>query len=164
MDTNTAMTVAEGQFYGPESYGAQWLLLGALALLLAAALCGGVFWLFRRRQVINASTIPMAPETLAALRNRYLKAVGQVQHGFHRGELSERAAHQQLSGIVRDYAEKVYGVPATKMTLEELRHRRIRALPEAIEQYYPAEFGVEGNGLASSVNSAAEAARAVIAP
>ncbi|MGW9412409.1 hypothetical protein [Arthrobacter cupressi] len=125
-------------FYAPLHYGAQWMWLGILLLVLLAATLA---WLFRPARKARPAAKPagQTPE-LSVLRARYLAAIDAVTADAASGRLPHREAHQRLSLLLRGFAGEVRGIPATHMTAQELRAHGLGTLAEAVAALYPAQF------------------------
>lgn len=145
-------------FYGPLQYSQVWFYLGALLLLLLAAWYVVLLWP-RRKQASRDPAV--GPRDVAALRSACLQAIDSVEADADAGRLPERAAHQQLSFLVREFAGNVTGIPTTFMTLEEMRRQRVEPFASGIAGIYPAEFTpVTGQTVQDSAAAARQAVRA----
>lgn len=162
----------EGSFYGPLGYSAWFPWAGLGLLVLAASWYAYVILITRRRPTAPDAqgTAPSAPPSdIARLKQDYLGRIDAVAREAQAGARSARAAHQELSLLIRGFTRDVSGVDAPRMTLAELRSTdshagNLPAVAEAIGRFYPAEFaaapapGVQ----ASAVQDAAESAREVV--
>ncbi|MFK0005997.1 hypothetical protein ACIQTZ_03025 [Paenarthrobacter sp. NPDC090520] len=145
-------------FYGPLSYSQAWLWMGVLVLLVVAAWYVFLFWPRRER---TRGTQPVIPRDLAGLRTSCLQAIDSVVADADAGRLPERAAHQRLSFLVREFAGHATGKPATSMTLDELRRHGLEPFVDGIAGIYPAEFEpVSGRTVQDSAAAARQAVRA----
>lgn len=136
------------KLYGPVRYQWYWLALGVGLLVLVVAWYCYVFWATRTRR-------PRArPRDLARTRSRYHEQIADVGRHAHLGTMSVRVAHQRLSELVRDYVTEISPVTETSpvavrsMTLHELRtadsvNPAMRPVTDAIDAFYPSEFGVD---------------------
>jgi hypothetical protein len=145
-------------FFPPVQYNAVWLLIGAVLILLVVAWFVLVPLLTRPRPVVSESAARAA--LVPQIRARYDTLISDVAIAHSRAELTNRQAHQRLSALVRAFAHETSGYPASAMTLTELRALNLPGLTAAVEQFYPAEFGVSDAG---SVVASANEARRVIA-
>jgi len=144
-------------FFAPVQYNPLWLLLGAVLVLLVVAWFVLVPLLTRPRPIVSEASARAA--LVPQIRARYDTLIADVAAAHARAQLTNREAHQKLSALVRAFAHETSGYPASAMTLSELRALGLPGLTSAIEQFYPAEFGVAGSG--SVEVSVAEARRVV---
>ena len=150
--------LGDNGFFPPVQYNPVWLLIGALLVLLVVAWFVLVPLLTRPRPIISESAARAA--LVPQIRARYDTLITDVAIAHSRAELTNRQAHQRLSALVRAFAHETSGYPASAMTLTELRALNLPGLTAAVEQFYPAEFGVSHTG---SVVASANEARRVIA-
>lgn len=172
------MTPVDGDFLGPLDYSAWFPGAGLGLLVLVAGWCGYVFLSTWRRppvpQAAPPDPGPPAGPDLARLRREYLQRIDAVAGGAAAGTRSGRAAHQELSLLLRSFVRDASGLDATRMTLAELRalsqatpgpqplsHATpgLPALSRAVAAIYPAAFGPAA---VSGVPEAADTAREVI--
>ena len=96
----------------------------AIALGILAALLALLWWLKKRRIIENVPVIELptiSPEEAALRALRELEDAALAARG-------RRPEHYvQLSGILREYVEKRFRVPAVESTTSELRHAFLRA-------------------------------------
>ena len=145
-------------FYGPLQYSQVWFYLGAMLLLLLAAWYALLLWP-RRKQASQDRVF--VPSDVAALRSACLQAIDSIAADADAGRLPERAAHQQLSFLVREFAGNVTGKPTTSMTLEEMRRHGLEPFASGIAGIYPAEFApVTRQTVQDSAAAARQAVRA----
>ena len=144
-------------FFAPVQYNPLWLLLGALLVLLVVAWFVLVPLLTRPRPIVSEASARAA--LVPQIRARYDTLIADVAVAHARAQLTNREAHQKLSALVRAFAHETSGYPASAMTLSELRALNLAGLTSAVEQFYPAEFGVADSG--SVELSVAEARRVV---
>lgn len=145
-------------FYAPLQYGAHWMWLGILLLVLLAA---ALAWLFRPARKAPRRTPSRAtlPADMSTLRARYLAAIDAVVADAGNGRLPHREAHQQLSLLLRGFAGEARGIPATHMTLAELHAHGLGPIAEGVAGMYPAEFAADRP---SAVERSAELARQAV--
>ncbi|NYE94468.1 hypothetical protein FHU41_000689 [Psychromicrobium silvestre] len=144
-------------FFPPLDYAMLWLVLGIALLALVAAWYFSVFYATRKR--LPVGEIPMPPRKLLSLRARYLAQIDQIAAQHQAGQLSARAAHQKLSVAVRGFAQELTGVKTGRMTLAEVRSAGLPLVGDAVEVFYPAEFGVQD---AQSLGHSADIARQLV--
>ncbi|CAM3306320.1 hypothetical protein PSET11_03221 [Arthrobacter ulcerisalmonis] len=148
---------AEPEFYGPLGYNPWWLWSGMVLMVLCVAWVVGVLVRTRRRPV-RPDTMPRPAQT-AALVQDYLARIQAVESAAGAGTISQRAAHQELSLLVRGFFRDATGQDATRMTLAELGAQNLPAAAHAITALYPGEFGHEP---LPTVTASAAAARAAV--
>ncbi|MBT2513547.1 hypothetical protein [Arthrobacter sp. ISL-30] len=158
-------------FYAPLPYSPAWFLVGVILVLLVA------FWLVRvlrptrmrntgpkARQaqlVAPPSDVPLgASLDSAELRRRYLFRIDAVAANAAAGRIPARAAHQELSLLVRSFARDATGTDATRMTLQELEAAGLTELAEAVACIYPAAFS---QGTGAAVRDSVRTARKAVA-
>lgn len=160
----------EGSFYGPLGYSG-WFPWAALGLLVLVASWYAFVLLSTRRPRSApepAATAPSAPPSdIARLKEDYLRRIDAVARDAQGGARSARAAHQELSVLLRGFTRDVSGVDAPRMTLAELRSvdvqaGNISAVTAAISRFYPAEFAAAPDRHAPAVAESAETAREVV--
>ncbi|MEO7448741.1 MAG: hypothetical protein ABI336_10755 [Humibacillus sp.] len=147
-------------FYAPDLYSGHWLWIGIGVLALVAIWYVYVIASTRSRR---ASIPPrVTADRLSRLRADYDRQIDLVLDRVSRGELSQRAGHQQLSVLVRHFVQEVSGIHAPTMTLTELTATGARLTPVAqvVGELYPGEFGPEE---ARSLVGAGAVAKSVVA-
>lgn len=136
-----------------------WVVVGSLLIAGVVAWYLWAWWVTRRREE-PVGELPVTPRpNLDEIRARALSQVAGVEARHARGELSERAAHRELSGIIREWAAEVTGTPTDRMTLRELMRTPFRRTTHTVAAYYPVVFGDREY---RDVPAAAAAARGVI--
>lgn len=146
--------------YPPMSYG-------PLPVLLALSLLGLVLlwflWLALARHLRARPAAPApAPASSAPPvdhRASALARIDEIEQACAAGRISQRTAHHDLSEVVRGYVSAVSGVPATRMTLHDLREARLEPVAAAVERTYPPSFGADGQG---DLDAAVRIAREVV--
>ncbi|MEV4991329.1 hypothetical protein [Pseudarthrobacter sp. LMD1-1-1.1] len=152
---------AEPGFYGPLQYSPAWMWCGAALLALVAGWYVFVLATTRpaaRSQPGSAGSRSTLTE-LTALKAAYLERIHDVDREAAAGNLAERAAHQEISLLLRGFVRDATGVDATRMTHQDLARHPLPAAAAVIEALYPAEFGP--GPLPSVTASAARASEAV---
>ncbi len=154
--------VGDGGFYAPMTYTTLWLVIG-VALLLAIAGWYVVVWWQTRPAPPSPPAPPLASGArLARLKGDCLARIDEVVHRVDAGRLSQRAGHQELSTVVREFVQEASGVSAPTMTLTELGrsgNRRLDPVTDVVLLLYPVEFGPEQP---ASVADAAVVARTAV--
>lgn len=145
----------------PTAYDSPWLWWGLLGLLAVAAYYVVVLWATRERVERAPRPKPVKAE---AARAQAIERIDHVEAAVRAGKVSPRTAHQRLSAVLRTYATQVSDVPASRMTLRQLRARKAPApLVHAIEVMYPPEFAPDDvGGAADRLDEAIRLAREVV--
>ena len=146
-------------FYAPLQYQQLWLWLGLVLLLLVACWYGWILWPVRKATPNTPASGHGASHDLETLRARCLSAIDTLEREADAGRLPGRDAHQRLSLLVREFAGAATGLPATSMTLEELRRNGLDQFAVGIALIYPNEFAPVAM---QSVRDSAKTARQVV--
>ncbi len=134
---------AAAEWTDPVAYDGQWAVL-AIVAVLAVVLFYAVVLLLGRPDRVR----PAAPTDVAGLRAAHLARVDTIEAQVRDGALPLRTAYQQLSEVVRGYAGAVTPLPATTMTLADLRAAGAHELAGTVALLYPPEFAPDQHGLA----------------
>jgi hypothetical protein len=128
-------------FYAPDLYAARWLWVGVALLALVVLWFVFVWRSTRPRRVRIPARV--TPDRLSRLRADYTRQIDLVLGRAARGQITQRAGHQQLSVLVRHFVHEVSGIHAPTMTLTELTATGARLTPvsDVVGQLYPGEFG-----------------------
>lgn len=135
---------ADPGFYGPLQYGPLWMWCGVALLVLVAGWYVFVFAGTRPakgRVPDGAAPARSVLTDLPALKAAYLQRIQDVDREAAAGTLDARAAHQQISLLLRGFVRDATGVDATRMTHQDLARHPLPAAADVIEALYPAEFG-----------------------
>ncbi|WP_426002913.1 hypothetical protein ACPFL9_12065 [Paenarthrobacter sp. NyZ202] len=146
-------------FYGPLSYQPLWLWLGLLLAVTVAAWYGWLLWPAKPRRLGGHETVVSPARDVEALRAACLAGIAAVEKDADDGTLPMREAHQRLSFLVREFAAAATGLPATSMTLQELRGNGLGHFAAGIAAIYPGEFAPAAG---SPVSAAADTARRAV--
>lgn len=140
-------------------YSPVWLLLG-LALPVAIAAYYLLVAAANRRRV-EEIVIPVvaAREDPSRVRIRVREGIDTVERRARHGTLGPRAAHEELSALVREYVTVATGIPADRMTLADLERSPLRGTAAAVARFYPGLFAAEAT---DDVDGAIRAAREVL--
>lgn len=130
-------------FYGPLQYSCAWMWCGAVLLALVAGWYVFVVAATRAGRPSPRSARPgrSVLTDLPALKAAYLQRIDDVQREAAAGNLGARAAHQEISLLLRGFVRDATGVDATRMTHQDLARHPLPAAAGAIQALYPAEFG-----------------------
>ena len=158
----------EPVFYAPVGYSPWWPLAGIALLLLCLGWCA---WVWISTRVGATAGVPefSAPRNPETVRHKYWALITDIEHRHDGGQLDGRSAHRELSLALRTFVQEMTGLRAQRMTLAELRAHQVgeHQLPlvaDAVERWYPAQFGAgAGAGAGThSVASSAQQAREVV--
>ncbi|WP_404387177.1 hypothetical protein [Humibacillus xanthopallidus] len=146
-------------FYAPDLYAARWLWIGVGVLALVVLWYVFVWSSTRPRRVRIPARV--TPDRLSRLRADYTRQIDLVLGRAARGEITQRAGHQQLSVLVRHFVQEVSGIHAPTMTLTELTAtgERLTPVSQVVGQLYPGEFGPRE---AETLAGAGEVAKQVV--
>ena len=87
----------------------------------------------------------IAPQSLAALKEKYNRALNGIESARLEEQISDRQAFQALSKIVRDFVFEATGIKVQNYTLSEIQTANLPRLYELIPGCYIPEFAVEAN-------------------
>lgn len=146
-------------FYAPLQYQQLWLWLGLVLLLLVACWYGWILWPVRKASPKTPASLHGGSQDLETLRAGCLSAIDALEREVDAGRRPGRDAHQRLSLLVREFAGAATGLPATSMTLEELRRNGLDQFAGGIAVIYPNEFAPVAT---QSVRDSAKTARQVV--
>lgn len=136
--TASPVPTMPGEVMEPVGFSPFWLVTG-VSLLAIVALFYLLVWWFTR---IRRPPAPVQPATTYDPQ-RYLMQVDEVAKRVHLGTMTPRDGYLELSRIVRAAVCEYTGIPADKMTLDDLRRSPLRHTSEAIGFVYPGVFGPE---------------------
>ncbi|NUT71014.1 hypothetical protein [Pseudarthrobacter sp. C4D7] len=150
---------ADPGLYGPLQYNPAWMWCGAAVLALVAGWYVFVIAGTRPAPRSTRTAARTALTELPALKAAYLQRIRDVEREAAAGTVDARAAHQEISLLVRGFVRDATGVDATRMTHQDLARHPLPAAAQVIESLYPAEFGP--GPLPAVTVSAARASEAV---
>ncbi|KSU77923.1 hypothetical protein GA0061083_1852 [Pseudarthrobacter enclensis] len=134
---------AEQDFFGPMQYSPAWMWVAVLLLALTAAWFVFVFASSRRPGADDGGTRPAPLTDLAVLKAAYLQRIEEAERAAAAGTLSARAAHQDISHLLRCFVRDATGVDAPRMTLADLERHPLPSAAAAVGAIYPGEFAPE---------------------
>lgn len=139
-------------------YSPFWLVLGiAILALIAAFYVLVLLFTAGRTKSAKFEEKPEPPVDLEKLQHEGYTKIAEIETASMNGSLDTKAAHEQLSAVVREYVAEATGIPTDHMTLSDLRNTELRGTARAVEQFYPAVFGPEPQqDLAKSIHMARE--------
>ena len=73
-------------------------------------------------------------------QKEYLAKIAVVEQQYNSGAMDARAAHQELSAIVRMFVHDLTGINAQNFSLNELKAHNIYQISSLIENFYAPEF------------------------
>lgn len=147
-------------FYAPMGYSVWWPLLGAALLILCAGTVAWI-WIVTKPRTNTGVPVFVAPRNPSSVKQKYRSLIDDIQHRYDAGQLDGRAAHLELSLVVRTFVHEMTGLKTQRMTLAQLREHRLPLAGDAVERFYPAEFSRLGQDY--SVPESAQTAREVVA-
>lgn len=150
------------QIFGPERYASGWLISGIAALVAIVLIPAAVVWFTRTRP--PKPTPPPPPPDPNQFRAECLAHIADIRRRHGAGQLPDRAAHQELSHVVRTFVAAATNLPIDRMVLSELREQlrndqRFVSLTGWVELLYPPKFAPDVQR--SVADTAAEAERLV---
>jgi hypothetical protein len=131
---------ADDRLYGPDTFGALWLVAAIVAAALAA--CGLAWALWPSRRV----RIPAEPAGTLGLRQRYLRHLDDLGQQVAAHELTPRALHHELSRTLRRFAADLGTDRATSMSSGELDACGQGAVAAAVRRFEHPQFEAESRG------------------
>ena len=154
------MPVGEG-FFPPAQYALVWGVLAAVIILAVVLFYAAVLWFTRAQEKPEAAPadISWLPVDTEELRVKYVDQIDRIAVDHRRGALTGRAAHQQLSLLLRFFAFEADGVRAPNMTLSDLKASAQLPLADAVARFYPGAFAADEP---RSVEEAVDTARQVV--
>lgn len=130
-------------FFPPLGYDWWWWLVLPLfiALLVLWILLSKRFavmpgWRRRGGPAARPKVLPLPVD----VRRKALARIASVEQRVNAGEITPRAAHIELSGILRELAFYTTRFDARKMTLTDLRRAGLSRLADTIATFYPVNF------------------------
>lgn len=135
---------------GLSQYSVWPLVVAAVLVASVLAAAGVIAWSTRKKPLKTVATLPKASAPvidLAALRQKYLQLIDQLEAAYARREISARSLHQQLSVTLRLFVREATGYKADVMTLADIkRNAKLKRLASPIESYYEPEFAAALSG------------------
>lgn len=139
------------EIIAPHSYSAVWGILGGI-LLVVVAVSWLLLWRAMRKARPQASATPSngafqpgGYDPWSQARAEALEKIDLLSSRHAAGEVTSRDVHQELAGVIRDFATARAGVDASTFTLTELsRHEPLAPATQLIEELYHPEFSPQG--------------------
>lgn len=149
------MTIAEGpQIIDPPQYSIAWVILAVLCVLVILALVLGTLRV--TRGVVERAAYRARPSDVETLKAQFLRAINDVGDRFDDGELDARAAHRELTGVMRHFVRRTTGLDVTGQDVTTLRaDARTRDVGNLVADLYEPEFArVSDHQLTASLRRA----------
>ena len=147
------------EFHGPVGFWGlwPWLAVAAVVLVIAYYLAA---WLATRPAAGSGDseqrTVPLG------VQERYLARLEAQRVAVESGEIAARTGHQRISVVIRHFVEETTGLPATRLSLADVR-QSAPALAQVLAVLYPPEFAPDEAVARTEFASAlAEARRLII--
>ncbi|WP_121252327.1 hypothetical protein [Nocardioides ferulae] len=139
---------AGGDIAAPVDYAGIWTV-AAWALIALVVLWYAVVLWWGRPLRVRATPARSEPD-LATVRAEHLARLEAVAAAAHDGSLDLRAAFRGLSEVARSFVEQTSRVPATTLTLADLRALDLPVVVAALEVIYPPEFAPDDPAAAAA--------------
>lgn len=141
--------------YPPTFWIVFWSLCAAVIVWYAV-----VFFVTRKKKKKSISTLTAknpSPKDTAAIKQKYLALIEEVQSAVQAKTMPSRDAHLRLSYLLRFFAYEIQGIRAYTLTLSDLKKTRYEKLTRAIDDYYKPEFHeVEKGDITAAIATARE--------
>ncbi len=151
---------AAAELQGPVAYADVWAQLAIGGLVAVAVYYAAALW-WTRDRVPRRDADPPGRRT-RHLRRRHLRELDAVERRVREGQISARRGHQEISTIVRDFAEAMGVRPASAMTLNALRPVAPRPLTDLVASLYEPAFAGDEPEAAERFARAVDRARQVV--
>jgi hypothetical protein len=136
----TTLPPADDRLYGPDTFGAIWLLAAIAAVALAVAGLTWAAWPGRRVRIAHE------PAATLGLRQRYLRHIDELEQKVVAHELAPRALHHELSRTLRRFAVELGTHGATSMSSGALDDAGQRAVAAAVRRFEHPQFEADPRG------------------
>ncbi len=125
---------ADDRLFGPDTFGAGWLVAGTAALVAAL---GGLVWVFwpRRRPRLAREL-----QHVVGLRDHYLLHLDDLEQQVIADRLTPRALHHELSRTMRRFAVELGTNRANSMSASALDAAGQRHIAAAVRRYEHPQF------------------------
>lgn len=117
------------------------VILFVLTGIIGTALI--LFLPLRRKKNHIPVSKPVAPQSLASLKYKYICALSEIEQNRIADKITDRQAFQSLSKLVRDFVYAATGIKVQNYTLMEIHAANIPRLYELISQCYIPEFAID---------------------
>ncbi|MBR5973800.1 MAG: hypothetical protein IK020_01290 [Clostridiales bacterium] len=80
------------------------------------------------------------PKSREETKRDYLEKINVIEKKYQAGQMDVRAAHQELSAVVRMFVHDMTGINAQNFSLSELKSNNVHQISNLIEEFYAPEF------------------------
>lgn len=101
---------------------------------------------FKRKKKKVPVPKPAPPQSITALKEKYIKVLNDIEQKRSDEKITERQAFQALSKVVRDFVYYATGIKVQNYTLMEIHAANLPRLYELISQCYIPEFAADAKG------------------
>lgn len=149
----------ESQIIDPPQYSIAWLILAALCILTITALIWGTLRI--TRSIEKRAAYRRRASDVETLKAEFLRAVNDIADRHDAQQLTERAGHHELTGVMRRFVRRTTGHDVTSQDLSTLlADERTRPVGELIAELYEPDFALSSpQRLDESVRRAREVIR-----
>lgn len=127
-----------------------WIVLAAIVVVLIVGVLGIIFLKKSKKPVVvkevpkqEPRPVPVPQETI---KQKYARAIDELEKQYRDGKISNRKAYQRLSVILRKFVHELTGVKVHNYTLMEINQANMPNLSEIIDDCYAPEFSVDKDG------------------
>ena len=134
--------------------------LGMMAVVVATGILGVVLYIIKKgkKEVKQEQPVqvPVTPVTTPyGIKEKYINLINGLEMKCRSGEVTNKIAYQELSGIVRHFVYEMTGIEVHHHTLDEIRHLNMPMLFHVIEECYAPEFSKDKDGdIYTTINKA----------
>lgn len=129
-------------------------LLRLVCMFTVVVTIGILWFVVKRKKNCNKeirkeqpAPVPAAPVAgPSQIKEKYYAIINDLEMKCRRGEMPNRKAYQELSGIVRRFVYDMTGIQVHHSTLDEIRTMNMPNLYTVIEECYAPEFSPDKNG------------------
>lgn len=133
------------------SYSPAGLIVAIIILILIAALV--IILAIKKHRKPENKVIEVKQvegNRLESYKAKYIAVLDAILEKYSRGEITERAAYQELSKAIRHFVHAVTGIKVQNYTLSEIGKINLPNLYYLIAECYVPEFDENGTGDVSS--------------
>ena len=80
------------------------------------------------------------PKSKEETKREYLEKINVIERKYSDGSMDVRAAHQELSAVVRMFVHDMTGINAQNFSLSELKANNVHQISSLIAEFYAPEF------------------------
>lgn len=150
----------ELQVIDPPQYSIAWVILAVLCAVLITLIILAVLRISRR--AVTRSAYARRPSDEDGLKAEFLRMVNEIEQRAADGEIDARAAHQELTLVMRRFVRRTTGLDITSQDLPALLgHEGTRAVGRLIADLYEPDYAERTDvTIAGSAQRAREVIRA----